>query len=112
MAKDESYHDYIVYDLLGDVSGITSRAMFGGWAMYRNGVIFGIIAAGGLYFKVDDKNRPDFEKMGSHPFVYAKKDGKPVSMSYWLVPEDLMEDKEKFYDLLEKSVDAGRKKKP
>ncbi|KKW23768.1 MAG: TfoX domain-containing protein, partial [Candidatus Kaiserbacteria bacterium GW2011_GWA2_52_12] len=56
-------------------------------------------------------NRSEFEKIESHPFVYAKKDGKPITMSYWLVPEEIMEDKEKFYDLMEKSVIIGRKQK-
>ena len=60
--KDKSFHDYIVYDILGILTGITSKAMFGGWAIYKGGTIFGIIAGGELYFKVDDKNRLKFEK--------------------------------------------------
>lgn len=108
MAKDTSFHDYIVYDLLGGVADITSKAMFGGWAIYKSGAIFAIIVAGELYFKVGDENRPEFEKMKSHPFMYAKKDDKLVTMSYWLVPEEIMEDKEKFYDLMEKSVSVSR----
>lgn len=111
MAKDKSFHDYIVHDLFGDVPHITSRAMFGGWAIYKNGIIFGIIVAGELYFKVDDGNRSEFEKTESHPFVYTKSDGKPITMSYWLVPEEIMEDKERFYDLMEKSVAVSRKQK-
>ena len=112
MAKDKSFHDYIVYDLLGDAPDITSRAMFGGWAIYKSGIIFGIIVAGELYFKVGDRNRSDFEKIESHPFVYAKKDGKPVTMSYWLVPEEIFENKEKLHELMEKSVIVSRKQKP
>lgn len=109
MTNDKSFHDYIVYDLLGNIPGIASRAMFGGWAIYKNGSIFGIIASGELYFKVDVENRLEFERMGSHPFVYAKHNGKPVTMSYWLVPEDVMEDREKLCDLMEKSVSISRK---
>ncbi len=111
MAKDRSFHDYIVYDLLGDVPGITSRTMFGGWAIYKNGTIFGIIVAAELYFKVDGENRSEFEQAASHPFVYAKSDGKSITMSYWLVPEEIMEDKERFYNLIEKSVAISRKRK-
>lgn len=111
MKKDQSFHDYIIYDLLGDILDITSRGMFGGWAIYKSGIIFGIIVAGELYFKVDDENRSEFEKVESRPFVYAKKDGKPITMSYWLVPEEIMENKERFYDLVEKSVAVSRKQK-
>lgn len=112
MMKDKSFHDYIIYDLLGDVPDITSQAMFGGWAIYKKGIIFGIITAGELYFKVDEENRPEFERMESHPFVYSKNDGKPITMSYWFVPEDIMEDKEKFYNLIEKSVNVSWKRRP
>ncbi len=108
MTNDKSFHDYVVHDLLGNVPGISSRAMFGGWAIYRNGSVFGIIADGELYFKVDGGNRAEFERMGSRPFVYTK-GGKPVAMAYWLVPDDVMEDREKLRELMEKSVAASRK---
>lgn len=112
MAKDTSFHDYIVYDILEELRGITSRAMFGGWAIYKDGIVFGIILEGELYFKVDDGNRPEFERMESHPFVYSKKDGKPIALSYWLVPSEIMEDRERLYDWIAKSVAASQKKKP
>ena len=111
MPKDTSFHDYVVFDLLADIQGITSRAMFGGWAIYENEAIFGIIVEGELYFKVDDNNRSEFERAGSHPFVYTKRDGKPITMSYWLVPEDITEDRERLRDLVERSVAISRAQK-
>ncbi len=111
MQKDKSFHDYIVFDILEDSPNITSKAMFGGWAIYKDGIIFGIIIAGELYFKVGENNRSEFEKLESHPFVYAKGDGKPVTMSYWLVPDEVMENKERFYEFVEKSVAVKRKRK-
>ena len=110
--RDNSYHEYVMSDLLGDVSGVTSRAMFGGWGIYRNGVIFGIIVAGELYFKVDDSNRARYEQAESRQFVYAKSDGKPLTMPYWLVPAEVMEDKEKLYDYMEESIVVSGRKKP
>lgn len=104
MTKDNSFHNYVIYDLLGAIHGIASRAMFGGWAIYKNGVIFGIIIDEELYFKINNENRSVFKQIESRPFVYTKSDGKPVTMSYWLVPDEIMEDKERLYDLVEKSV--------
>ncbi len=109
-ARDKSFHDYVVHDLLGDVGGISSRAMFGGWAVYKNGTVFGLIVSGELYFKVGAENRPEFERMGGRPFLYARPDGKSVAMSYWLVPEDALDNRERLRDLMLKSVAAGRKK--
>ncbi|MDP3975024.1 MAG: TfoX/Sxy family protein [Candidatus Jorgensenbacteria bacterium] len=111
--RDQSFHDYVVHDILGDLPGITSRAMFGGWGIYRHGVIFGLIVEGALYFKVGESNQADFQKAESQPFVYERK-GKKVSLSYWLVPERILEDRETLRRWVEKSVRASedeRKKK-
>ena len=107
MKKDQSFHDCVVYDLLGDIPGITSRAMFGGWGIYKNGTIFAIIFDGALYFKDDDTNRADFERLGSHPFVYKQGNRKPTAMSYWLVPEGILEDRERLPEWVERSVNVS-----
>ncbi|MEK7291871.1 MAG: TfoX/Sxy family protein [Actinomycetota bacterium] len=112
MTSNKSFHDYIVSDLLRDIPGISSRAMFGGWALYKDRSIFGIVIDAELYFKVDDGNRAQFERANSRPFTYAKRDGKSIVMSYWLVPAEFMEDKEVLNDLVEKSVAASQKQKP
>ena len=107
----DAFHAYVMDDLLGGVAGITSRAMFGGWGLYRDGVTFGIIADGELYFKVDDKNRPQYEKKESEPFVYASR-GKQVTMkSYWKVPADVMEDREELLEWIDASCRAAKAKR-
>jgi DNA transformation protein len=109
MKKDQSFHEYIVQDLLGDICGITSRAMFGGLALYKNGTIFGIVADSELYFKVNDRNRAEYEAGMSHPFTYTKNDDKRVSMSYWLVPAEFMDDRDGLVALIDKSVAVSQK---
>lgn len=109
MARDKSFHDYVIYDVLGNVRGITSRPMFSGWAIYQDGVVFGIIIGTELYFKVNDSNRYEFEKIDSHPFSYTKGNGQEVTMSYWLVPEEIMENREVLARLMETSVIIGKK---
>ena len=51
--KDKLYYDYIVDDVLGNLSGITRKAMFDEWAIYKSGAIFGTVVVNKLYFKVD-----------------------------------------------------------
>ena len=111
MNKDQSFHDHVVGDLLAHLPDTSSRAMFGGWGIYENGVIFGIIFDGGLYFKVDDTNRADFERLGSEPFVYAQGNPKPITLSYWRVPEEIMEEKVKLRQWVERSVRVSRRKR-
>jgi len=107
---DESFKDYVL-DQLKNVGGVTARAMFGGFGIYKGGIMFGLIAEKGLYFKADDGNRPDFEAKKSEPFVYESAGRKPVAMSYWRVPDDVLEDGDTLKDWALKAYDAALKKR-
>lgn len=63
--------------------------MFGGVGLYCDGVFFGIIAGDVLYLKVDDGNRPDYERAGMPAFKpYANRSG---TMQYYAVPVNVLE---------------------
>lgn len=86
--------EYIL-DMLGDLGDVRSRAMFGGYGIYHDGVMIGLIASSVFYLKVDDGNRGAFEHAGSRPFTYRRKGRKKaVVMSYWEVPADVLENRE------------------
>ncbi len=102
MATNKSFADYIVYDVFAHIPGISAKAMFGGFGLYKNGKIFGIITEDEVYFKVTDENKKDYEKINSKPFTYSKSTGKTYQMSYWLVPEDILEDKIKILEFINK----------
>ena len=84
------FPDYVI-EQLGAFGSVSARPMFGGNGLYKAGVMFAIIFDGELYFKVDDSNRADFEAEKSEPFVYVAR-GRPITLSYWFVPEDVVED--------------------
>ena len=67
--------------------------MFGGVGLYADGIFFGLIDDT-LYFKVDDSNRKDFEARGAKRFEFVMEKGgtRTVSMSYYQVPEEVIED--------------------
>ncbi len=112
MARDREFHDYVMGDVFAGLTGITSRQMFGGYGIYKNGVFFALIAEGELYFKDDAGNRKYFEELGSSPFVYEN-NGKPLTMSYWKLPEEIMENRHEIPMWVERSVAAaGRSKRP
>lgn len=106
----DDFKNYVVEDVLGHVEAVTSKRMFGGYGLYQDGAIFGIITSDtDLYFKVDDANRAYYESIGSEPFVYTgHKNKKPVTMPYWHISEALMEDKEKIADLAFESAQISR----
>lgn len=111
MKKDQSFHDYVIHDVLKNIPDITSQAMFGGWGIYKDGIIFALIADGELYFKVDDSNRCDFERLGSHPFVYSQGKHKQTTMSYWLLPEEIMANETELPQWIERSVNVSKQSK-
>jgi len=78
-----------VLDQLEGLGDITPRSMFGGVGLYHRGIFFGIIARDTLYLKVDDRNRPDYERAGTRPFKpYPHRSG---TMRYYAVPVDVLE---------------------
>lgn len=106
-----AYCDYVL-DLLSHVDGVSSRGMFGGFGLYKGGVMFALIADDVLYYKVGQSNQADYEDAGSEPFTYSGKN-KPIQMSYWQVPEDVMEDADALRDWTLKAFDVALKaKKP
>ena len=111
MSKDLSFHDKVMTHLFQDIPGITSRAMFGGFGIYKDGYIFALIAENELYFKVDAENLHFFEKAKSNPFVYEKEGSKPTAMSYWLLPQEVRKDKKQLLEWIYRSVEASKRAK-
>ena len=97
-----NFVDYVVQDVLSELDGIRARAMFGGWGIYKDGLIFAIIVDDQLYFKVDEANKGRYEKYGSRPFTYESR-GKSVKMSYWEVPAEVMDDRDEITRWAEES---------
>lgn len=77
-------------ELLSALGPVRARRMFGGWGLYADDVMVGLIAAERLYLKVDSDTRGRFEQAGCEPFVYTGQ-SKPVTMSYWTVPAEAMD---------------------
>lgn len=69
-----------------------ARPMFGGYGLYIDGLIFGLLASGQVYLKVGDGNRGVFEAAGSTPFSYETSRGETTITSYWRCPDDVLAD--------------------
>ncbi len=90
MSDARAFADHVV-DLLEGFGRCEARRMFGGYGIFHQGSMFGLIADGNLYLKADDKSRPLFESEGSEAFTYYRQD-KPYRLSYYLAPETFFED--------------------
>ncbi|GAB3389137.1 TfoX/Sxy family protein [Lysobacter fragariae] len=97
-------------DLFEPLGPISARAMFGGYGVYFDGMIIGVIIDEALYLKVDDETRADFSDAGCAPFVYGTKDGKPLQMGYWSVPEEAMDSPQAMRPWARRAIDAALRK--
>ena len=101
MKKDTSYHDFVVYDLMGKLPEISSRPMMGGWCIYSQGIPFSVIISNQVYLKAKGDLAEKLASLGWKKFKYEKKGGKVISMSYWQVPDELIDNQEKFEEVVE-----------
>jgi DNA transformation protein len=99
-----------ITDLLDPIEGITSRAMFGGYGIYKDGLIFAIIDDNELYLKGVGKAVIVFENAGSEQFSYQGKKG-IVKMCYWKVPSDIIDDKEKLIHWASIAIESAKEDK-
>jgi DNA transformation protein len=105
MAKTDSFVEYTV-ELLEKLGPVQPRRMFGGWGLYFGGRMFGLIADGQLFLKVDDVTKPDFQAAGCRSFIHEAA-GKPVEMGYWTPPADAVDDAYALLPWARRAVDAA-----
>tara|TARA_B110000305_G_scaffold106057_1_gene119219 strand:- start:893 stop:1261 length:369 start_codon:yes stop_codon:yes gene_type:complete len=94
--EQREYVAHIV-DLLQFIGPVESKSMFGGFGMFLEGLMFGLVAGNELYLKVDTQNLQDYEDLGLQAFSFEK-NGRQIKMSYYQAPEEAMEDAELLSD--------------
>lgn len=82
-----------IVDLMQSIGPVAAKTMFGGYGIFLDGLMFGIIAENVLYLRVDKETEGEFKAMGLEPFRYTRK-GKEIKMSYNQAPEEVLEDRE------------------
>lgn len=71
---------------------IHAKRMFGGYGIYRDDLMFDLVADDVLYLKADVASSQHFETRALNAFEYVKS-GKKIRMSCFLAPEDIFDDK-------------------
>lgn len=102
--------DYLQYvlDQLAQLGDVSSRRMFGGVGLYCDEFFFGLIAEDTLYLRVDDSNRGDYTARSAAQFrPYA--DRPQLSMSYYEVPPEVLEDVRQLAEWARRSVAVAQR---
>lgn len=108
MSKPNEFVAYLL-ELLAPLGGVRAQRMFGGFGVYLEDSIFGLVINDVLYLKVDAETRPQYEARGLTPFTYDKQDGSVAVMSYYRAPEDALEDSEELCRWAREACGAGRR---
>ncbi|MBX0329345.1 TfoX/Sxy family protein [Oscillochloris sp. ZM17-4] len=109
MSVSPEYRAYVVGQLTPLVP-LRVRPMFGELGLYAGEHFFAVIADDALYLKVDASNRADYEAAGMGPFAPGGADARP--MSYFQVPEEVIEDRPELRLWVEKAVAVAERTKP
>jgi DNA transformation protein len=108
MGVSDEFVDYVI-DQLAGWGDVSARKMFGGAGLYCDGTVFGLIADDVAYLKVDDSNRDEFVQAGSSAFQPFP--DKKMTMSYYEIPADVLENRDLLARWAERSLAIARKKK-
>lgn len=92
MSYSQEYVDHLL-ELLGGFGDCRARPMFGGVGIYRDDLMFGLVAGDVFYLKADETNRQEFVRRGLGKFRYLRS-GKPCYLSYYEVPAEALDDVE------------------
>ncbi len=110
MGVSNEFAEYLV-EQLSSWGEVSVRRMFGGAGLYREGIMFAVIADDVAYLKVDDANREDFLRAGSAPFEPYPEKIKTTIRTYFEIPADVLENPDELAKWAERSWIVARKKK-
>ena len=109
MAYDPDFGEWLREHFAG-LGPIEIKRMFGGAAVYANGLIFALLDDGVVWLKVDEENEPALRAAGSRQFTYPTKDGQVMSMAYWSLPETAADDPDEALTWARSSIAAALRK--
>lgn len=108
MAVSPDFLDYVL-DQLSSWEGVSVKRMFGGAALYREGLAFGMVAQNTVYLEVDDTNNNKYIQEGSSPLKPFK--SQATVLSFYNVPPEIFENSDKFIEWAKESLSIQKKKK-
>jgi DNA transformation protein len=108
MSLSPGFPDY-VQELIAGFGRVEVKRMFGGAALYRNGVGFGILDDDVFFIKADKAFGAELKALGCKPWVYSiAKDGSVRDIAYWSLPDTAADDGDEAVKFVRRSFDIAR----
>lgn len=102
---------YFLEDLLFDEIWYRAKSMFSWWWIYRFEKMFALLIDDEFYFKTWENNLQDYLDNFSKPFTYKAK-WQIKQMSYYRLPEEILENSDELKIWIKKSLEVPEKIKP
>jgi DNA transformation protein and related proteins len=109
MPASREFLDHVADQLRG-FRPFSFRRMFSGAGIFRDGLMFGLVARDALYFKVGDANRAAYLAAGAKPFTYQRLGAPAVLVSYYEVPAAVFDDPDALAEWARAAYSAARAK--
>ena len=109
MAYDPDFGEW-VREHFAALGPLEIKRMFGGAAVYANGLIFALLDDGMVWLKADEINAPLLIEAGARQFTYPTRDGALMAMAYWSLPESALDDPEEAANWARQSIAAALRK--
>jgi DNA transformation protein len=93
-----------VKDLFAGVGTLTTRKIFGGLAIYADGVIFALINSTGALMRAKVALAEELAAEGSQQFIHVGKGSTRAAMPYWTLPCAAMDEPELAFDWAQRSL--------
>ena len=97
-----------IHDLFQPFGAVSVRRMFGGAGLFADGVMFGLVSGGQIYFKADATTVTSFEREQCQPFEYATKNCKRT-LTYWRLPDRLYDNADELAQWARQALAAARR---
>ncbi len=81
-----------LFQQLAPLGRITARGMFGKVGLFCDGVMFGMLAEGLLFLRVDEDSRETFKEASAFAPLRYKKAGVTIDLAFWRVPDRLIDE--------------------
>ena len=114
LSRKQAFADQVV-EQMALFAPVQAKPMFGGFGIYREGLMFALISNEQLYLKADDQSEAEFTREGLPPFTYESK-GKTARLRYHEAPPDVFDDPQRMawwarlaYDCAVRQRPAARK---
>src|SRR5689334_11887086 len=98
----------LLREQLAPIGPITVRRMFGKSGVFCHGLMFAMVTEDALYVRVDEKNRHVFKEAADFPPLNYAKKGETIDLSFWRVPERLLDEPDELVVWARAALEAAR----